>query len=180
MRDNFRGGADQGSGLAGRSFGNTGGRGGRAIDNRPYGRFTGSAEIAGGRAAEGGGPYGRFTGSAVCPRIPAVDEKSTSQGTGYARSAGREKRPCVHASSFLRSVDEWSALARGPKRSLFSYTVHGAFSFLWQDREKRMGGASPDTPERRVAVPGPWPENPRPAPEARSPRPRPRREPPML
>ncbi len=71
-----------------------------------------------------------------------------------------------------------------PSVSLFSSTVHGAFSFLSQEREKRMGGASPDTPERRVVrpapearknlVPGPRPENSRPAPEARKP-PSPRR-----
>ena len=60
------------------------------------------------------------------------------------REAREEKE--VHASTRQVSsslIEEWRALARGPKRSLFSSTVHGAFSFLWQDREKRMGGAFP-------------------------------------
>ena len=36
-----------------------------------------------------------------------------------------------------------------------------------------MGGASPDTPERRAAVPGPRPDNPRPRPRRKIPLPSP-------
>ena len=82
----------------------------------------------------------------------------------HARSAGREAGTLRPRSVDHRTIDEWRKLRRAPKSaSLFSSTVHGAFSFLWQDREKRMGGASPDTPERRVAVPRPWRDTPRPA-----------------
>ena len=194
--------------------GGSGGRGGRAIDNRPYGRFTGSAGEAEGRAAVGGGPYGRFPGSAGdaggwpdqgvrphrevpgpierwvlfeggSPGVPEalgdgppwaaaptgcsgsrgkrpVGMEAFPDGTNHARSAGREagglastqRRP-AHRQSAQNSPEGT------PSASLFSSTVHGAFSFLWQDREKRMGGAFP--------VPGPRPGNSRSAPVARPP-----------
>ena len=63
---------------------------------------------------------------------------------GHARSAGRDAGGL--ASTRCQTANHQSACkvpASTQSASLFSSTVHGAFSFLWQDREKRMGGAFP-------------------------------------
>ena len=122
----------------------------------PWGVLDGSAGGAGRRAAEGGGPYGRFIGSALrC--IPAVDEKSTPHGTAM-REAREEKK--VRASTHQVSsgpADEWSALARGPKRLSFLFHRARRILFSLARQRKENGGCIPQHGQSPCVVPGPRP-----------------------
>ena len=73
----------------------------------------------GGWPGQGTGPHRQSTESAG-----GCGERAVPHGTGHARSAGREDRPCVYPSNFLSSPDEWSALPQGLK-SLFLFSPRG-------------------------------------------------------
>ena len=109
-----------------------------------------------------------YPGTGGGGRLPAANELSSPDGTGHARSAGREESPYVHAAGLLRSPDEWGALPQGKALSFVFGPYTARFYFLWQDRENRNGGCIPSTGKARAFVPAPWAGNSRPAPVARN------------
>ena len=104
---------------------------GRAIDNRPYKVFTGSA-----RELE------KWSGRGTRPHRAFTEAQIILHGTGQARSAGGGESPCVHAANFPSSSDEWSLLPQPPKAP-FSLLDRARPVFSFRRGEKRKwGGAS--------------------------------------
>ncbi len=128
-------------------------------------------KVVGGRAGSEPGPYKK-----------AGRTRRHPHGPSQARSAGREERPCVHASSLQTAFNQSETLPQAPKSLFLFWTVHGPFSLFLRSEKEKMGGASAQPsswlkspPPVRASKSRPRPQGglPRPAPEARPPVPPP-------
>ena len=107
---------------------------------------------------------GGRAGSEPAPTKKPAEHDAIPHGPSQARSAGREERPCVHASSLQTAFNRSETLPQAPNSLFLFWTVHGPFSLFLRAEKEKMGGAS--------AQPSSWLKSPPPVRASKS-RPRP-------